>query len=133
MVNGTKSVSHLIYADDVLVCTKANIKSLKASKEVLGIFSNFSGLDMNEEKSSTYFSKSVEGLTHIQEVLGFCVKALPLTYLGILISGKRKHWSVSQSHAAFGEHSIKMKGEVFIIWGKIEESSWSTEFFAGIS
>lgn len=64
MINGAKSVSYLVYANDVLIFSKANTKSLKAIKETLSIFSSFSGLEVNENRCDAFFSKSVEGITH---------------------------------------------------------------------
>lgn len=49
-VNGARSISHLIYVDDVLIFSKASHKSLKGIKEALRYFSTFSGLEVNSEK-----------------------------------------------------------------------------------
>lgn len=70
-------MSYLIYADLVLIFSNTNAKSLKAIKEVLGIFSQFSRLVVNEDKCSAFYSKSALDLHHIHEVLGFPVKNSP--------------------------------------------------------
>lgn len=44
---GTKSVTHLIFADDALFFTKANRKSFQALKKMLNDFTEFSGLLFN--------------------------------------------------------------------------------------
>lgn len=88
-INGGKSISHLIYADDILIFSKVNPKALQSIKRILDIFSNFSGLEINKEKSSVHYSKVVDSFPYIQEIIGFPVKPLPLKYLGIPISSKR--------------------------------------------
>lgn len=54
-INGAKFISHLIYADGILIFFKANLKSLRSIKEILGVFSKFSGLGVNNEKSMVHY------------------------------------------------------------------------------
>lgn len=79
-VNEAKSISHLIYADDILIFCKSSPKPLLGSsyRGILETFSNFSWLEVNSEKSSAHYSQVVEGLPHIQEIIGFPTKPLPL-------------------------------------------------------
>lgn len=69
---------------------------MRETKEALEHFSAISGLEVYTEKSNAYHSKASAELSLIHSVLGFCVKTLPLTYLGLPISGKRK--SMGQCH-----------------------------------
>lgn len=54
------SVSHLMYADDILLFSEADPKSLLSIKEILAQFSAFSNLEVNAQKSSIAFSKICE-------------------------------------------------------------------------
>lgn len=68
-VNGAKSISYLIYADDILIFSKANLKSLKSIKEILDVFFKFSGLEINSEKSSVHYSKVVDSYLELKILL----------------------------------------------------------------
>lgn len=50
-----------MYADDILIFTKANHKSLRSIKAILIEFSLFTGLDINTAKSKETLSKVCEG------------------------------------------------------------------------
>lgn len=78
IVNGARFISHLIYADDILNFSKANPKSLSNIKHILESFSSFSGMEVNLQKSSAYYSKAVAGMQHIQEIMGLPRKPLSL-------------------------------------------------------
>lgn len=41
MINGEKSGSHLVYADNILIFSRENVKSLRDIKEVLRKFTSF--------------------------------------------------------------------------------------------
>lgn len=82
MVNGARSVSQLIYADDVLIFSEVNPISMKIINKVLSTFSKFASLTVNSDKSNAYYSKAAQDLHHIHEAFGFASKPLPLTYLG---------------------------------------------------
>lgn len=60
-VNGTTSISHLMYADDVLLFAKANKKSLASIKSILAEDTQYTGLEINTSKSSVTFPKICEG------------------------------------------------------------------------
>lgn len=60
LVNGATSISHLMYADDILIFSKANPKSLSSIKKILKEFTQFSGLEVNTQKRSATFSKVCE-------------------------------------------------------------------------
>lgn len=90
VVNGVVSISHLIYVDDVLIFSKANTKSLRTIKRILESLSKFSGLKVNQEKSSTTYSKICANDQTIHSILNFTVKTLPISYIGLTITGKKK-------------------------------------------
>lgn len=93
VVNGSVSISHLIYVDDVLIFSKANPKSLGTIKRILESFTKFSGLEVNQEKSSTTYSMACSNDQIIHSILNFPFKTLPIRYLGLPITGKKKSYA----------------------------------------
>lgn len=91
-VNRATSIIHLMYADDVLIFSKANPKSLNGIKS-LNFFSKFSCLEVNNNESLPTFSKVCEEDLDIQDILGFAAKKLPISYLGFPITGKKKSFN----------------------------------------
>lgn len=89
---GTKELdlSHLIFADDVLLFSKGDLTSVKLLMEGVHLFSSISGLQLNLSKCSVFFSKLPDEIRiNILEHTGFTEGSLPITYLGLpLISGK---------------------------------------------
>lgn len=53
------AVSHLFFADDLMLFAKANEKGSEAIKDVLDLFCEESGQRVNYEKSCIYFSPNV--------------------------------------------------------------------------
>lgn len=67
-----------------------NPKSLGTVKKILEDFTAYTGLEENNNKSSATFSKVCEGRTELHNILGFSIKQLLISYLGLSISGKEK-------------------------------------------
>lgn len=57
------AVSHIMYADDLLIMGRSNVKEATIVNECFSRYCNWSGQEANLEKSSIYFSKN----TRIQE------------------------------------------------------------------
>ncbi|KAL9673805.1 hypothetical protein QQ045_030067 [Rhodiola kirilowii] len=49
------SLSHLMFADDIIIFSKADLGSLMKIKEALSVFHSWSGLEVNGSKSAIYF------------------------------------------------------------------------------
>lgn len=71
IISGTKSITHLIFTDDLLVFTKASRKSLLTVKKILEKFEAFSGLSTNPNISAIYYSKSVLNRAELNNILKF--------------------------------------------------------------
>nr|XP_027082134.1 uncharacterized protein LOC113704429 [Coffea arabica] len=90
---GCPLVTHLGYADDVLVFSSASAGSLKLVKRVLTNYEAVSGQRINAGKSCFLVHPKV-GLSRrmaIQRLTGFMYKPFPIKYLGFpLYCGRRK-------------------------------------------
>ncbi|XP_026443841.1 uncharacterized protein LOC113343993 [Papaver somniferum] len=59
IVRGAPKINHLLFADDCLLFSKANLDQTRALLEVIEEFSQCSGQVINFNKSSVYFSNNV--------------------------------------------------------------------------
>lgn len=100
-VNETTSITHLMYADNVLIFTKDNRKSLNAIKKILGEFSLHTSLEFNASKSTATYSKVCMDDTNLHNILGFPSKSLPIHFLGFPIKGKKVFQSVLEITPAY--------------------------------
>ena len=101
--------SHLFFADDLMLFTKADRKNCVAIKEVLDSFCELSRQKISNEKSRVYFSPNVdqdsqEGLC---DILGF----KPTTSLGMYLGFPIKHKGTRQDYGFILDHmKSKMAG-----------------------
>lgn len=79
-----KPISHLFYADDMLIFTNGRINSLQRLKQLMGRYEAASGQQINLQKSALYVSKRITRarITRIQRLTGCQAKQLPFKYLG---------------------------------------------------
>lgn len=77
-------ISHLFYADDMLIFTNGRIRSLQRLRDLLKLYQEASGQEVNLQKSAFYASKKISRgrLTKIQRISGCYAKKLPFKYLG---------------------------------------------------
>lgn len=76
------SISHLMFADDVINFCKANLEEVRNVQNCLLLYYKWSGQAFNKEKSGFFFSQNVSGK----------VKALIKIYLGMKeLDKKSKH------------------------------------------
>ncbi|CAN1148464.1 LINE-1 retrotransposable element ORF2 protein [Linum perenne] len=84
------ALTHLIFADDLLVFTKASTEAVDVVTDILEEFRRYSGLRFNPDKSQIYMAGVDE--TTAEEIVsrsGFCRGHLPFRYLGVpLTTGK---------------------------------------------
>ena len=85
-------ISHLCFADDLLIFCKGDMKSISLIKECLNSFRDMSGLSPNSDKSHLFtcgVAESIKG--HMLDILGYREGVLPIRYLGVpLISSRLK-------------------------------------------
>ncbi|XP_074266782.1 uncharacterized protein LOC141590068 [Silene latifolia] len=84
------NLTHLIFADDLLVFTRGDLPSIQAVDVCLDMFASFSGLRVNPLKSNLYFggvSPQIKSL--ILAATGYVEGAFPVRYLGIPLFSAR--------------------------------------------
>ncbi|PWA88072.1 reverse transcriptase domain, Reverse transcriptase zinc-binding domain protein [Artemisia annua] len=89
---GCKEVqlTHLCFADDLLVLCHADINSITIIKNTLLEFNNAYGLLPNMNKSTAFFCNvGQEEMNKILEILPFRIGKLPVKYLGVPLITKR--------------------------------------------
>ncbi|GJZ70565.1 RNA-directed DNA polymerase, eukaryota, reverse transcriptase zinc-binding domain protein [Tanacetum coccineum] len=83
-------LSHLCFADDLLVLCKGNKESVEVVKKSLEEFSEVSGLNPNLSKSIIFFGSIKDrDKIHLLEILLFKCAKLPVKYLGLPLLAKR--------------------------------------------
>ena len=65
-------LTHLCFADDLMIFTKGNVEAILGVQSVLKLFYHFSGLQLNNEKSE-FFSSGIPGevRAEIRRTTGF--------------------------------------------------------------
>lgn len=83
--------SHVLFADDLILMSKATTSNARVIKRVIDRFCGTSGLNLNLQKSKVYFSKTggSELKRSITDILGFCQTPNLGKYLGIYLRHRR--------------------------------------------
>lgn len=84
--------SHFIFADDLMILCKGDVKSVNRVMDTLDHFSKVTGLISNMDKSSIFLA-GVDGNTKDQLLARtrFTVGTFPIMYLGLPLSPKKKN------------------------------------------
>lgn len=78
------SISHLIFADDVMLFSHGDQSSIDLLLEGVNKFAAISGLYTNRAKSSCFFSNVDPAICdHVIDSSGFQLGTLPIKYLGL--------------------------------------------------
>lgn len=82
-------ITHLAFADDIMIFFDGKIDSLQTIAGALDVFQNVSGLSMNKDKTSIFHT----GLNQIEaetiSTLGFQSCTLPICYLGLPLQQRK--------------------------------------------
>ncbi|KAM2909038.1 hypothetical protein COP2_048488 [Malus domestica] len=84
--------THVLYADDLFIFCRGNVRSLRSLRNFLDKYGCASGQLVNASKSTFYLgSSSVHRKAHVSRHLGFRLGVVPFTYLGVpIFRGKPK-------------------------------------------
>lgn len=93
----TTKLTHMIFADDLMLFCKGNSQSIHRMLEAVNHFSEVSGLVANMEKSNIFLAGINEATKQtIVRDTGFSVGTLPMRYLGLPLTSKK--WSKVECH-----------------------------------
>ncbi|XP_020693451.1 uncharacterized protein LOC110107517 [Dendrobium catenatum] len=108
----TDRISHLLYADDILVFAEANMSNALQIMGILQDYCGWTGQNINREKSAVLFNKKCPGWKKrmIARIMGYR-KVSSLEYLGLPLVMKRLV-------GADFSNDIKRAHEKMNIWGK---------------
>ena len=82
-------LTHISFADDILVFTDGSVRSLRGVLTVMDKFATISGLHINATKSSIFASgQTIREVVQEAELLGLKVGKLPVRYLGMPLTTK---------------------------------------------
>ncbi|XP_074300967.1 uncharacterized protein LOC141632307 [Silene latifolia] len=83
-------LTHLIFADHLMIFTRGDVPSVAAVLQTLNDFSNWSGLSANNDKTDIYFGGVADDIKHqILMHTGFTEGVFPFRYLGIPLHSSR--------------------------------------------
>ena len=87
------SITHLCFADDLMVFCHADTSSVRLVRSALDDFTRVSGLAINTQKSNVYLSGVSEEIRpHLQAIMGYRFGTLPARYLGVpLVTTRLRH------------------------------------------
>ncbi|XP_020250848.1 uncharacterized protein LOC109828230 [Asparagus officinalis] len=137
---GKLKISHLIFADDLLLFAKGDLYSIQKLYHCVKDFSVTTGLEANLSKCSIYFGGVNENTkTAIKNMLGFSEGTLPFKYLGVPLICKRLSYidcnplldKISGQFQKWLRHSnLSYAGRLQVIKSEIlgVQNYWTTNF-----
>ena len=117
-------LTHLIFADDLMVFTRGDLPSIKAVRDVLAQFAHWSGLHANPDKTEIYFCGVP---AHYKQIIlsqtCFTEGCFPFRYLGLSLHTTRLNaeaysgilGKIRGKIASWNQHSFSYAGKVQLI------------------
>lgn len=107
-------ITHLPHTDDILILTKATMDNAECIKHIFQILENHTGLDLNYNKYTMFFSKGAKNKHQIANTLKISTGNLPFMYLGIALSSNKSKardfdWSIDKINKKFNHEKINKK------------------------
>ncbi|KAL6543520.1 hypothetical protein OROHE_010142 [Orobanche hederae] len=100
-------ITHLAYADDILIFLNASKRSLYILKNCFAHYERVSGRKINDQKSSFILHKPTAQIVDwIQRILGFNKTDLPVNYLGVPL------WKGFQNFNMYGPLIFKIQNKI---------------------
>ena len=90
---GTPLISHLMYADDIVIFLNGSKNSIRELLRVFEKYENWSGHMINKDKTSMFFSRkiSLARKRALKRMTGFSEGSFPFKYLGVpIVLGRLK-------------------------------------------
>ena len=85
-----EEITHVCFADDLFIMANADKDSIQTIREALNLFSNVTGLEINEGKSLAFYGGVMEdGKNELFNVMRIQEGALPVKYLGVPLSSRQ--------------------------------------------
>ncbi|XP_058734177.1 uncharacterized protein LOC131605902 [Vicia villosa] len=116
--------SHTLFADDIMIFCRGDIKSLKAISELLLCYGSYSGQFCNNSKSLIYAGgMTLSRHSCLADIIGFTIAVPPFIYLGVPIFVGRPKVSyfnpiadnIRLKLAAWKARSLTMAGRVQLV------------------
>ncbi|XP_074300954.1 uncharacterized protein LOC141632295 [Silene latifolia] len=132
-------LTHLMFADDLLLFSKGDIPSIMVLLRSFATFSAATGLQMNNLKSNIYFNGVHSSIkSDILQVSGFSEGVLPFKYLGVPISAGKlsiKHCyglieKITERIRGFAARKLSYAGRLTLVNSVLTSlySYWATIF-----
>ena len=83
------SISHLMFADDVMIFFDGGSSSLHGICETLDDFASWSGLQVNRDKSQLFHAGLDQLEANANDAYGFPLGTLPIRYLGLPLMSRK--------------------------------------------
>ncbi|XP_059294629.1 uncharacterized protein LOC132047628 [Lycium ferocissimum] len=92
-----QQLTHLTFADDLMIVCKGTDASVTRVMEAIKCFTDTTGLAANSDKSSVFITGVKDNVKErLLEITGFVAGTFPIKYLGLPLSHKK--WSKMQCH-----------------------------------
>ncbi|KAG7587002.1 Reverse transcriptase domain [Arabidopsis thaliana x Arabidopsis arenosa] len=82
-------ISHLMFADDVMIFFDGSSSSLESISDTMGLFASWSGLKMNCEKTQLFVAGLDQNEASLFTNSGFASGSLPIRYLGLPLMSRK--------------------------------------------